>query len=111
MSEPATCKWCGAPCIDLQQNWATYACGSDYYRTRTRVEYRWERGAKCCEKELAALRSHADAMAEALAYSLFFREFSDEWHNSENREVVEFRKLRLGALSAYRDMKGQTDAR
>jgi hypothetical protein len=34
----------------------------------------------------------------ALSWTLTYREFSDEWHNPRNEDVLAFRKLREAAL-------------
>lgn len=47
----------------------------------------------------AELEAERNRLRAALAYTLLFREFSDEWHNSDTATVVEFRRLRDLALA------------
>ncbi len=50
--------------------------------------------ANRAEKERDEAVAAAARLREALAWTLPFREFSDSWHNAENVDVVEFRRLR-----------------
>lgn len=49
--------------------------------------------------QLAESEQEAGAMRKALAATILFREFMDEWHDMNNAEVVEFRRLRDAALA------------
>lgn len=40
----------------------------------------------------------------ALAWTLTYREFSDEWHDPNNEDVVAFRKLRAAAMKEAGDV-------
>jgi DNA-directed RNA polymerase subunit RPC12/RpoP len=97
MTAPEACPRCGAA---IRPNAWDYKsrlfadCGSRIF-VEGRSREPSEHTPACRIAELTARAERAEA---ALSYTLPFREFSDEWHNADNRDVVEFRRLRAAAL-------------